>query len=222
MIFTAIQLDKRGAEYICDELASANPLGRAVRTTVAQNDGTTVAVIPEPHRADVYNFRHGIFPQVPKVASRGGAYLTRVPSTEDEVGAWVHTVVRSHATACFVCESYLLRSRDLARASRLPSRTLACGEFVYHFATAHDPPEAVTHVVGMAYPRPLGFAVLSLLAAPMSPEEPRAMTSDALDAIAAGVQSVFVGAYDGESVVIWTKRGALVQVVPATASGLAP
>jgi hypothetical protein len=48
------------------------------------------------------------------------------------------------------------------------------------------------------------------------------MTSDALDAIAAGVQSVFVGAYDGESVVIWTKRGALVQVVPATASGLAP
>ena len=68
----------------------------------------------------------------------------------------------------------------------------------------------------MVYPRPLGLAVLSLLPAHSSIQRERAvLTLEELNALASGVQSVFVSAYDGESLVVWSRKGGHLQGVPA-------
>lgn len=208
MITTAVRLDDPGLEYVRGELAAANPLGRLVRSVVEAEPGTTVAIVPEPH-GELYAFRHGIFPK-PAGPQRG---VVAVPSTASQVSTWVLAALRADVRACFVCESYLLRARDLSRAAVFAPGARTCEEFVYHWAMPGDSPEVVAQVVGAAYPRPLGFAVLSILP-PAASTQGLVMGPGVLEALAAGTQSAFIGAYDGESVVVWTRRSAALRVLP--------
>jgi hypothetical protein len=106
-----------------------------------------------------------------------------------------------------VSESFLLRAKDLARASYLPTHTIRGGEFVYFWATRGDTIAEIREVVGMAYPVPVSFAVLSAL--PVAAAEAlagRELDEGILSTIAIGAECVIVGAYDGESVLIWLRK----------------
>ena len=211
VITTAVRLDDPGRfEYVRGELAAANPLGRLVLSVVEAEPGTTVAIVPEPH-GELYAFRHGIFPK-PAGPQRG---VVTLPSTASQVSTWVLAALRADVRACFVCESYLFEAPGLSRAARCsrPARARA-REFVYHWAMPGDSPEVVAQVVGAAYPRPLGFSSVLSILPPAASTQGLVMGPGVLEALAAGTQSAFIGAYDGESVVVWTRRSAALRVLP--------
>lgn len=196
------------------ELGATNQLGRLVASTLDLNEGRVIGVIPESHAPDTYNFRGGIFQRVarPRTPVPGG-YLEEVPSTEAEVAAWVDGALASDRRRAVVCESHLLRAKDLTRASQLPRHTVACGEFVYHWAAHGDTPEDVRAVVRMAYPVPVGFAVICALPViPVHMLGSNEFDRRILSAIAATTECVLAGAYDGESVLIWLRKATLLSM----------
>jgi hypothetical protein len=209
-----VTMDARALDHVREELEATNRLGRLVASTLDLDEGRVFGFIPESHVPDTYNFRRGIFQRVgrPRTPVAGG-YVEEVPSTEAEVAVWVHTALASDRRRALVCESYLLRAKDLTRASQLPRRTVAGGDYVYHWATHGDAPEEVRAVVRMAYPVPVGFAVISAL--PVSPAQMLGCSEldrRILSAIAAAIECVLVGAYDGESVLIWLRKATFLSI----------
>jgi hypothetical protein len=210
-----VHMDPRALNHIQSELEATNQLGRVVLSSIDLARGSAMAVLPEEHLQDTYAFRSGIFARGGQERTPvAGGYVETVPSTQDAVSAWVHDVLGSDSHRAIVCESYLLRAGDLDRASLLPRRTVACGDFVYHWAEHGDSEQDVAAVVRMAYPVPLGFGVICTL--PVEPAQllgAATINPSSLSTIARSTDCIILGAYDGESVLVWMRDGAPFQIL---------
>jgi hypothetical protein len=216
-----VQLDERGIDYLTSELRFANQLGQLVSANVDLTDGIVFAVTPSEGGRDPYEFKSAIFPRTPTARTPiPGGYIEAVPSTEEDVAVWVNRELRASARRAFVCESYLLRARSLGRASLLPQRTIPSAEFVYHLAVHGDPPEDIADTVRMVYPVPLGFGTVcspSIDLSTFGRDQP--FDAQSLLAIAKSTEGILVGAYDGESVVIWLSKTSSLVVADAQVRG---
>jgi hypothetical protein len=204
MQVSIVEFDARGRDYIRSELEATNQLGRLVLSAVELDKGKVMGVIPEPHAPDIYAFKAGIFLSAGREQwPVAGGHIEEVPSTEVEVASWVHTVLNSGSRRVFVCESYLLRASEISRAKNLPRQTVAGGNFVYHWSATGDRPEDVAGVVRMAYPVPVGFSVICSLPTEAAEILEDQISSAGLALLASHVDCIIVGAYDGESVLVW-------------------
>ncbi len=202
------QLDSRGINYVENEMKVSNYLGKEVLARVKLTDGHAFALVPENHEPDIYRFRSSVFPNVGRERTNvPGGHVESVPTTSRALVSWVHGVLKADLSRLFVCESYLLRAKDLARVSNLPRRTIVAWDFAYHCAVGNDPTEEIAAAVEAVYPVPLGFALISSPAAePLALVAGTSFTQDELTMIASTVATIIVGAYDGESVLLWQKR----------------
>lgn len=209
-----VEMDARAVAYVRSELEATNKVGQLIAATLNLDEGQVLAAVPDSYLSDTYNFREGIFQRVGLDRTNApGGYVEEVPSTEADVAARVCRAMSLDRRRALICESYLLRAKDLAQASYLPIHTAVCGEFVYHWVTHGDAHEDILTVVRLAYSRPLGFAVLSAL--PVTPAEMLArseLDANILSTIATTAECVLVGAYDGESVLIWLRKGSLLSI----------
>ncbi len=203
------QLDDSAHAHVLSELGSTNLLGRLVASYISLENGSLFSVVPEQRSANLYDFSRPIFPTSNNDGEAiSGGFVREVPSTEQSVSKLVFDYLHSQANCVFICESFLLRAGDLGGPTSLPTRTLRCNDFVYHVALSGDSEAQVADVVRTSYVVPGGFAVLSSLL-PTGASELRAelLSSEALDSIAQHAEGVVLGAYDGESVLVWMRRG---------------
>lgn len=190
---------------------ASNQIGRLLLSSNDLSEGAIVAAVPEHHR-DPYAFRAGIFDQRGSRVPVEGGYMQAVPSTQDALSAWVHGVLKEDNHRAILTESFLLRAGDLVRTSGLPRHTVTCGEFVYHWASDDQPMTEVAAVVSSIYPVPLGLGIICTT----DPEDVLAKVTLSLDDLSKCVERVdcvLVGAYDGESVVMWVRAGSPIRAL---------
>lgn len=207
---TWIPVDNRAREYIRSQLAWSHRLGKDVLSAVDLADGVTAALVPEQHSPDLYEFRHAVF--VPNVSRDSwdvdGGHVESVPSTAESATAWVRRALESNPDRAFVSESWLLRKHTLPGAlDVVHARTSTCDEFVYHWAVGGDSSDNVLSAVSAAYPVPLGYAVLSVVPDATALLGGGALGAASILSIARATEAIFVGAYDGESLLVWLRGG---------------
>jgi hypothetical protein len=210
----AVELDSRANNHVQSELEWTNQLGRLVISSVDLTGGTVYAIVPEPHIGDLYRFREAVFPlddNAERTAIPGG-YVMPVQHTEADVAVWAQSVLAGDAAHVLVCESWVLRAPDVGHPALLPRRTVTSGEFVYHWATRGDD-ENVANVVNAIYPVPLGVGVIAKLPVPPAQLLGGATISPAdLSLVARNTHCILLGAYDGESVLVWMSKTAPFQL----------
>lgn len=210
MTARVVGLDARAIAHIEAELKVANPLGRGILQHHNLTAGRSWSVVPEGPIGDIYDFRSGIHRTAPVVRNPvPGGFVESVPSTDGWVTAWLSDVMEGWRDALLLSESFLLRATDLPRIQPGAARMLACGDFVYLAADRLDSREALTTVVRTAYEVPLGLGVLTRIGSdsPSWLHDRKTLGDSELGAIFASLVLLMLGAYDGESVLLWTPPG---------------
>jgi hypothetical protein len=207
-----MRLDNRAVAHIEAELASANPLGRCVLQHHDLAKGSVWAVVPEGQTGEVYNFRSGLHRNA-AVARRSipsGGVVEAVPSTEDKVTEWLMENLGRWPDALFLSESFLLRTADLERLGPSPARVLSSGDHVYLGVGHRDRRDAIAAAVNMTYEVPLGVGVLARLKSGrlLGLGDREALSASELASIVESLVVLMVGAYDGESVLLWVPSSA--------------
>jgi len=193
-------LDKRGLDYLRDQLADANPLGQRILAEVALDNGPVYTILPGP---SLYNFAESI-------SSGAIDYSKPRAITCNAVRERIVTAFQLEPDLALVCESYNLRVSEIPSAvlegrqvvPYLPGRTGHVGEFIYHFATRSDSEATIESVIQLAYELPVGLAVVfrsSHATFNIRGED----VTPVLDEVISGVVAIAVSAYDGESFVLW-------------------
>lgn len=194
-----VALDDRVLEHARDELSHANALGKELLSVIDSSHGRWYAVSPGHVLDHVYDFRTALHRERKALA---GVNIEKVPSTESDVAAWVGGVLGRHTDWALISESYLLRVSDIGTAFPLPGRTYSYSSFLYHVATAEDSTKVILDVVRTIYAVPLGVG--AILSRGLPPVRTEGLTEiSEMSILASTARIVIVGAYDGESVLVW-------------------
>lgn len=197
-----VALDDRVLEHAREELSHANALGKELLGVIDSGRGRWYAVSPEHALEHIYEFRTAVYRERKDFPRIG---VERVRSTERDVAAWVAAILRRHTDWALVSESYLLRASDLGAAFPLPGATYSDSSFVYHVATPADSTEVILDVIRTIYAVPLGVGVI--LSGRLPPAAPEGVAEiPQVSSLAPSAQIVLVGAYDGESVLVWIRQ----------------
>ena len=204
------KLERSANEYLRVELSLANPLAKRCADTAGFEAGNTFAVLPRNEHRNPENFDTGIFAYnpAPRIPVDGG-FAQEVQTTKSFVVAWAFDLLRRDSARALIAESYILR-RNLVEnfANPTTSGALLSGDFAYRLVTSADPVEKVHDALNYVYPVPPGCAVLWRVGeeARNSLYEGRELRTDVLEMAATSVEAILLGAYDGESVLVWTPK----------------
>ena len=211
------KLERAGNEYMLAELSFANALGKIFADKTLLDLGRTFAVLPSEGHRDPYAFKESIFTvnPAPRVPVKGGV-VQQVPSTRHWVVNWVAETFRSNPSLALLSESFLWRRSDVEywvkENAPHSGDDLVHGEFVYRFATPEDPSDRIDACLDYVYPVPSGCAALWRLRADLRAtiRTGNVLNDETLNWIKEGLVAILLGAYDGESVLVWTPNDAIV------------
>lgn len=207
-------LPAEAEQFVTDRLADGNTLARAVLKYLPIAQGCIRTFLPlgaVPQSLKDYG-TGGKLP-TPDVSEWKGTQhgdetllMIPVPTTD----SWLAARIRSHLlrdenNVCVV-EDALKRPTD-AVLHRVPTKFAACGDEVYHLLfpeDAHeDPILATLRAAKSSVPTFIG--VLSRWPRATLNAKPKVLSVDELQALAVETQELFVGAYDGEGYLVWSR-----------------
>lgn len=208
-------LDGRGAAYVQAQLRVGNPLAQQLLRDVEIERGRTYALVPAAPNLDVYAFEHAFPRSEERIRTEvEGGYLEHVVTTRRAVLPHVRSALNSCSRMHLICESYMLRARDIPVSvmentmgiAYLPGRTLLHGEYVYHLARGADDAQTLEAVLGVAYQLPVGLGVLfELDNSEALSQGPNVGVLTDLGIVTRALRTLLLSAYDGESLVAWDR-----------------
>jgi hypothetical protein len=196
-------------QYIRRQLGQGKSLAKTLLDAVDFDRGEIITLSPTPlSPTEMIQFDWGHTPQPqakPEHIKIGDASYVAVPkaTANEQLVEAIYDLLRSPESICLL-ENSLAEAHD-GWLQRAKSRVVTNGNEVYHalFSTDRDKgmiedaihdDHSPVHIGAVGYIR----AGDSVRIASM-----KAISTDQLTAFAGNVQSVFVGAYDGEGYVVW-------------------
>lgn len=200
-------------EYIRRQLRQGNSLAKLLLHNVDFGNGYIVTLSASSLTpAEAIRFDCGHEPPTDAKSEPikiGDAYYPAVPTpkTDEQLAEAIHRLLQNPQSACFL-ENHLAEAHD-PWLQRAKSRIIAHGSEVYHalFSGDRDKPK-IEAAISEWYNLPTSIGALGSMNEKDSAhiESARTITIGQLTAFAEAVQSVFVGAYDGEGYIIWEKQ----------------
>jgi len=201
-------------QFVIDRLTDGNTLAQAVLRLLPLAQGRITTFLPlgaVPRSLKDYG-TGGKLP-TPDVSEWKGTQhgdetllMIPVPSTD----SWLAAKIRSHLlrdenNVC-VIEDALKRPAD-AVMRRLPTKFAICGDEVYHLLFPEDAHEAPILATLRAAKSsvPIFIGVLTRWPKAMLNAKPKVLSVDELQALAVETEELFVGAYDGEGYLVWSR-----------------
>jgi len=200
-----VELDSRGAERASTALSNGKSLAHRLAARLLTTPGALYSIAPLNAPKDrLYSFQDGgLIPQLPRsewTRTDGGVLAAEVVTVDAALASAIARRVSSIGAA-FVVQDWNSTPIDPHLAVDGHQPWLA-GDEVY-FAAQTPGLDEISTFIAIAndiWPGMLG--VVTSAALPMSPS--RALDPSAIDALADHATEFFVGAYDGESYLLWT------------------
>jgi hypothetical protein len=200
-----VPLGLMGLKYVRDTLASGRELSLALLRSVDFEFGSVVAVIPRSVSfADATDFFTGgklpsRSPSVSDTLSRSNMRQERIPNLYPVLAQRIQKHLASDTTAIGVFEDAMALPHD-PWVKNAPFRLLLTHSGVYYLLVSGDSEQTIGRTVQRASSiRPPLIGVLARRRSPTT----RPVDEQDLHGIAATAETVIVGAYDGESFVLW-------------------
>lgn len=200
-----VELDSRGAERVSAALSNGKSLAHRLAERLLTAPGAVYSIAPLSAPEDrLYSFEDGgLIPQLPRsewTRADGGALAAEVVTVDTALASAIARRV-SATRAAFVVQDWYAKPTDPHLAVDGHEPWLA-GDEVYFAAEApaFDVISTFIAVGNDIWPGMLGVVTSAVL--PASPS--RALDSSAIDALAHETTEFFIGAYDGESYLLWT------------------
>jgi hypothetical protein len=206
-------LPTEATAYLKEHLSRGKTLGRAVLTQVNASVGSVSAILPSTvsdESAMHFSFG-GVLPSGPRQRLSHLVYqdgvpviASAVPSTRPWLVEVLHESLKQDGRSCVVENALFEASAPWLK--RAQSRTLFYDDEVYHIPPPSPSKQAIEDALRDAHSiAPPTMGVLSQLPGDVDPAFAR-LTLEIIDSLAAGVIAVFVGAYDGESFIVWERN----------------
>lgn len=183
-------------------------LSRSLRGKIEFDSGKIRTYLPPtvtPEAIHQFEFG-GKLPQPLERTIVGGGYIVPIPNLDDVLVAKIQAYLNRDASSFCIFENGGVRP-DYPAVQRLPKlRTFICEDTVCHYLAANDKdsPDLIRLTIKVA--RSGGPPYLVGCAGRLcSFSADKTVESADLDKVAECVEEVFVGAYDGEGFLFWTK-----------------
>ncbi|MET0595097.1 MAG: hypothetical protein ABW133_20525, partial [Polyangiaceae bacterium] len=193
-----------------------NPIARQFLGCRNLDEGKAFALLPSGPLGDPYAFEESIVRNnpAPKIPIDGGGVLQAVGSTDAFLHRWLASLFRADDTLALACESYVLCKPT--RGAKSVARMLALGDFAALLAVAGDGDDVMDACVGTIGAVPPGWGFLFAAGENASDWASRATLTDAeLERkIAQETAALLMGAYDGDSFLIWVPAESTLEIPP--------
>jgi hypothetical protein len=150
----------------------------------------------------------GKLPQPIERIKVAGGYAVPIPNLDVALVARIQAHLTAYDSAFCIFQNGVLRPNDPALRRLPPTHTLICEDTVCHYLNSSDKdlPDLIGKTIKVARsggpPYLVGCAGKS---APVSSFQGEAIKSETLEEFAQRVDVIFLGAYDGEGFLIWTR-----------------
>ena len=196
-------------DYMTRVLENGHTLAKFLVRVIAPNEGIFFALSPRPlTRSQVLRFDSGHFPQRPVSAMVGGVpgAISPVANSQDELMKVLHKLLEPPEAVCFLENSLASGSDTWLRKAK--SRVISHGAEVYHVLFSDDRAEAkISAAIREAQQIPIFVGAVGHLAPPVASSimKRRTVATGDLEEFAATARCIFIGAYDGEGYVVWSR-----------------
>lgn len=210
-IFEERRLDSRALPYIRDRLAMGKSIAKAVAAIIDLDSGSVVTLLPgSVPESRAYSFKESILPMPDRSAWRkhSGGTIVPIPNLNAWLADWLGSVLGEDQDRLVVFEDWTPQASDPFWDNQSEHRAIASflNEEVYYVVLPSDDANRIRqilHWAKSAWPGALG------LMTQVSSNDPlvksRDLTHASLAQLAARTEALIVGAYDGESHIIWSK-----------------
>lgn len=203
-------LGTEAIEYIQERLSNGRSLARSLLNTLALASGSVLTCIsPDVSDVDANTFLEGKVLRQPSLDERKpakGGYMEPIPNADDWLSRRIHEFLTGGPRRVCIMENQLSGRNDpwLATAR---SHVLKSEDDVFHFLSSStnslDEISDALNECGSVFP-PIIAALTTLDDSDFSPDE-GAINQPQIAAFAKNASAIIVGAYDGESYLIWSK-----------------
>jgi hypothetical protein len=210
--FSEVALNRPEAfDFVAECLSRGNTLSRLIRKTIDLRLGhITTFLPPGTSEAAAYEFDFGGKLPPPNATewlksedSVAVPIPTALPLLVSKIRAFVG---KATGNVCLLENSLASKSDPYTQSMR--SRIVSYGEEIYHVLTRHNSSEeAIDAAIDEAFAIPTFVGVFTSLPGDEAQRLRDAVEigSESLGVCAENVQSIIVGAYDGESFLIWSR-----------------
>lgn len=212
--FTETGVGTAGEEYLCERLADGNSLAQAVRQQLVFSEGSIKTLLPAGiSLLDVRDFKlGGKLPTAPQSEWRGitkndeTLLMIPTPNTDGWLVKEIRETLPSIKSGVCVFEDALKHPGDPV-VGKLRTRFGVFGKEVYHLIFSSDAVgDAVSRTISAAKSIPQFVGFITEWPDPIPNGGNVTMTASQIQHLSDHVHKVIVGAFDGESYLIWTRQ----------------
>jgi hypothetical protein len=212
-ILTEMPVSHAGYDFVRDRLAQGNALAKQILQSVALEDGQLTTFLPlgtSPQSQE--QFHSGGKLTTPPVSEWKGVQsgdetllMIPVPNTDYWLMAKIRDYLIEGKDRVCVIEDAVRRPSDAA-LHRLTTRHLALNGDVYHLLLQEDAQESrILEAIKAAKSIPTFVGAIGIWQGDPLAIRTGFLPFNELQSFAAGIQALFVGAFDGEGYLLWRK-----------------
>src|SRR5882672_10778347 len=205
--FRLFEVNGEGLSYIVRELRTGKSLAKFL-SAVVTTSGHVYALLPLNTEPGIrVDFESGGKLQGPPVESVGGIRRQKIPTADEAFSALIEEFLAFDQSRMCIFENRLASPSDGSLSG--VEDVVVCDTEVYHVVTARR--NGRSHISSALRTSRTTLEFVGALTqdasfiAPNCPGGHRSMERSDLERLAGNAACVFVGAYDGESVVIWSR-----------------
>ncbi|MCW5550996.1 MAG: hypothetical protein KIS67_02400 [Verrucomicrobiae bacterium] len=202
-----VDAGKEGLDYLRRCLAAGKTLSKLIQQRIADVPGIAKALVPATFRINsLHAFEvGGLLPQTGEVAFQAGSDSIAVskPTLIHPMVQKITQNLRMDMDRICVCEEQMMMPGDPV-AKTPTNRLFRYHDELYHVCLGTDSNEKVAETLRKAYSWSRMGVISSRTGIVWRKEGLTDVTRDYLEKLAAAARFVFVGAYDGESFLLWT------------------
>jgi hypothetical protein len=199
-----------GISYLKYVLTQGHTLAKFLLQSVTSQDGRVSILSPDPlDSSQLLEFEYGHFPQEPVSATIGGSPGTMSPiaDSDDEFAVLISELLDSPDSVCLM-ENSSFRVGD-AWLQRAKSCLVTYEREVFHVVfNADHTDDKIDDAIREARRIPIFIGAVGRLTSKASEtiQREKVITANQLEDIAETARLIFVGAYDGEGLVLWMRQ----------------
>ena len=204
--YREIHFGSEAIAYVRNRLEQSKALGHYLLGNLDLDKGHVITCLPQTVGEDVAKkFQHGVFPLVPgserHVTAPDGTTWRMTP--KPNMNFWLTSVMKTFLKAgdnrACIFEDAVARPTD-PYLERVVTRRFSVSDTVYHYLLSDDAEQ--DEKIDQTIKQASSWLFIGVLAALPSDfwEAPDLLT------IVSGAQKIVIGAYDGESYLIWEKE----------------